>query len=87
MLEAAIVLLLVGFPLVGFVARSWAAVALPIVGWPLFYLGLNRGWWLDGTGDGWERIAVAFTCVGIATTVLAIQLSSRYHQRLRRGAM
>ncbi len=72
--EAAFVALLVGFPLLGVVARRWMAVLPPLIGWPLFYVGLDSGWWLNGTGDGWKQVAVAFTVVGVSTTALAIAI-------------
>ena len=72
MLAAVVAILLVGFPAVGFLAGRWAALALPLAGWPLFYAGLNPGWWLDGTGDGWERAAVGLTFVGVTTTAVAV---------------
>ena len=64
--------MLVLFPLAGGVAHRWPFVVLPLVGWPLFYVGLDRGWWGDGTGDGWQAAAVFFTCVGVVTTAVAV---------------
>ena len=43
--------------------------------WPLYYVGLNEEWWLDGTGDGWQLIAFLFTLVGVATTAFAVALA------------
>jgi hypothetical protein len=59
-----VTVLLIAFPVVGLVARSWAALLLPLIGWPLYYIGLNRGWWGSGTGDGWQFIAAGLTLVG-----------------------
>jgi uncharacterized membrane protein len=73
--EVAVIGLLIAFPLVGLLARSWLVIVFPLVGWPLFYLGLNRGWWGDGTGDGWQYAAVLLTAVGVVTTVIAIALA------------
>ena len=64
--------LLIAFPLIGIVARSWVAVSLPLIGWPLYYLGLNDGWWGSGTGDGWQFVAVGLTLVGVASTAMAV---------------
>jgi hypothetical protein len=72
MLEAVVYGLLIAFPLVGVLARRWFVVVLPLVGWPLFYLGLNKGWWLYGTGDGWQSAAWFFTFFGSASTALAV---------------
>jgi uncharacterized membrane protein len=67
--------LLIGFPLVGLVVRRWTAILLPLIGWPLFYVGLNEGWWGYGTGDGWQYVAAVLTAVGVVTTTLAVALS------------
>jgi hypothetical protein len=72
--EVAVVGLLVAFPLVGFVIPRWSAVGLPLVGWPLYFLGLNEGWWGYGTGDNWQYGAVLLTAIGIATTALMVAL-------------
>ncbi len=69
--EAVFIVLLIGFPLLGAFSRRWAALLVPLAGWPLFYVGLDKGWWLYGTGDGWERAAVSFTIVGVLSTALA----------------
>jgi hypothetical protein len=71
-LAVVVAILLVGFPAAGFLSGRRAALALPVAGWPLFYVGLNRGWWLDGTGDGWERAAAGLTFVGVSTTAIAV---------------
>ena len=70
--EAAIIGLLIAFPLVGLLARRRLAVALPLVGWPLFYFGLNKGWWGYGTGDGWQYAAALLTAIGVVTTACAV---------------
>jgi hypothetical protein len=77
MTEAVVIGLLVAFPLVGVLVRRWVAVALPLIGWSLFYLGLNQGWWGDGTGDGWEYAAALLTAVGVLTTALGVALAAR----------
>lgn len=75
MLELMVIGLLIGFPLVGLVVRRWTAILLPLIGWPLFYVGLNEGWWGYGTGDGWQYVAAVLTAVGVVTTTLAVALS------------
>lgn len=71
-MEAAVVALLVVFPLLGALSRRWAAVAAALLGWPLFYAGLNQGWWGYGTGDGWQAIAAVLTLIGVGTTAVAV---------------
>lgn len=72
--EVAIVALMIAFPVVGLLARRWIAVALPLVGWPLYFLGLTKGWWGYGTGDGWQYGAVLLTAGGALTTAVAVAL-------------
>jgi hypothetical protein len=67
-----VVLLLVLGPLIGFVSRRWLAVLIPAVAWPLFYVGLDEGWWGSGTGDGWQYVAAAFTTAGLFSTAFAV---------------
>lgn len=79
--EVVVAALMAGFPLVGFSTRRWSALLLPLAGWPLFYVGLDRGWWLDGTGDGWEQAALTFTAVGLGTTAPAVAAGRRLPAR------
>lgn len=72
MLEPVVYGLLIAFPLIGVLARRWLVVAMPLVAWPIFYVGMNRGWWLYGTGDGWQYVARFFTVLGVVTTLLTI---------------
>ena len=74
MLAVAIALLIV-FPLAGLLARRWRAALLPLAGWPLYFLGLNQGWWGYGTGDGWQYGAAVLTAIGVVTTVIAVALA------------
>jgi hypothetical protein len=70
--EAAFVASLILFPLLGVVARTWFVLLVPALGWPLFYAGLNQGWWGHGTGDGWKYAALLVSAFGVVTTGLAI---------------
>jgi hypothetical protein len=74
-------LLLVVFPLVGVAARRWLALLLPAIGWPLYYVGLDRGWWGSGTGDGWQYLALVFTTVGVVSTAVAVAAARRVSLR------
>ena len=75
MAEGAFVGLLLAFPLLGALTRRWSVLILALVGWPLFYAGLARGWWGYGVGDGWQYVAVAVTAVGVVSTALAVGLA------------
>lgn len=81
-MEAIVLAMLILFPALGTITRSQVALALPLVGWPLFYLGLDRGWWGSGLGDSWEVSAVALLLVGTVTTTLPVALAR--HLRPRR---
>lgn len=67
--------------LAGLVVGRWWIVVLPLVGIPLFYVGLVEGWWLWGVGDGWHRIAAETTIAGTTGALAAVAarraLSSR----------
>jgi hypothetical protein len=82
---ALFVVLLVGLPLIGFFSRRWAAVIVPLLAWPIYYIGLNREWWgVNGTGDGWQGLAVLLTIVGALTTAAAVQAGQRFASRFAR---
>lgn len=81
MAEGVFVVLLILFPLIGVALRSWIAVLLPTIAWPLFYAGLNQGWWGNGTGDGWQYAALVVTAVGILSTGLAVAAARARRRR------
>ena len=76
-MEPLFIALLVAFLLAGAVIRRWTAVALPLTSWPLFYFGLEEGWWGYGLGDGWLDVAVWALVVGLVSTALAVGLARR----------
>lgn len=82
-METLAIALLVTFPLVGAASRVWTALVLPLVGWPLFYSGLDQGWWGNGLGDGWEFVAACALLLGVASTALAVGLARRVKPRGR----
>jgi hypothetical protein len=79
--------LLVVFPAVGIVTRRWLVVVLPLVVWPLFYEGVHRGWYLFGTGDGWQEARASLTVMGVATTALAVFVARSLESRSRGDRM
>ncbi len=85
MLEAAAVGLLIVFPLLGILTRRWLVVVLPLVVWPIFYAGLNRGWWLNGTGDGWQVACASFTVIGVISTAFAVLIARSLKSPAKRG--
>ena len=68
--------LLILFPLIGAVTGRYAAMVLPLIGWPLYYVGLHEGFWGYGTGDGGPLfaivVAVVVTVVSTLFTALAV---------------
>jgi hypothetical protein len=84
-MEAIVVTLLIAFPLAGAIVRRWYALVLPLVGWPLFYVGLSTGWWGHGLGDGWQYPAAGLLVVGLITTALHVALGRRVKPRSDNG--
>ena len=79
---ALFVVLLVIPPVLGMLSREWVAVAVPFFGWPTYYIGLNQRWWGEnGTGDGWQWVAILLTIVGVLTTAAATQAGQRFAGR------
>ena len=76
-MEATVYSLLIAFPLLGVLTRRWLTVLLPAFAWPIFYEGLNSGWWFDETGDGWQTIRTSLTIIGVASTALAVLAARR----------
>ncbi len=68
-------LVVVALPSVGlfFVAslsgRRWLFL-VPVIGWPLFYLGLHQGWWGYGVGDWWQVPAAGLMILSLAAVTL-----------------
>jgi hypothetical protein len=69
------------FFIAGFAIGRWWALVVPLLGISLVYLGLDRGWFGTGLGDGWEyaavlalMVAVVVTCGGVVAGRLAREL-------------
>jgi hypothetical protein len=67
-----IILAAVLFAGIGFVVNRWWAAILPLVVWPLYYLGLNAEWWGGGVGEFWEGAFALTTVVSVAGAALGI---------------
>jgi hypothetical protein len=77
--------LLIALPLIGLLVRHWSAILLPLIAWPIYYIGRNRGWWgCCGTGDGWEALAVTLTLFGVTSTAAGIWLGQTCASRFAR---
>jgi hypothetical protein len=75
---AVVVAMLIVFPLLGLMIRRWLALIFPLVGWPLFYIGLTHDWWGYGTGDAWQFVATFLTLVGVGSTALAVSVARAF---------
>jgi hypothetical protein len=80
-MQGVVIALLIVFPLLGLLSRHWLALVFPMVGWPLFYVGLTHGWWGYGTGDGWQYVAAFLTLAGVGSTALAISVARAFRPR------
>jgi hypothetical protein len=69
-----IVLISLAFAPVGLLIGRWWAVGVPLIGWPLFFLGLNQGWWGSGLGETWGLALGLLMVFGAAGTVVGILL-------------
>ena len=57
---------------VGVLTGRWEAVGLVVAAIPVYYLGLNAGWWGHGVGDGWQYALLAATLVGAIAVAAAV---------------
>ncbi len=81
MMEVAFAVAVASLALAAFViGRTWSLVLpLPVV--PAFYLGLDRQWWGDGLGDGWQFAFVLALALGVAATAVGVAGRALLHRR------
>ena len=67
-------LLLVGVAaaVIGVLVGRWIVMPPVAATWPTFMSGLERGWWGNGVGDGWEWSLVAGTALAVAGAALGV---------------
>jgi hypothetical protein len=82
-LSVAALLLLAFFAVMAAFIRHAVVVVLPLVGIPLFYVGLSSGWWGAGVGDGWQYAAALFTFVGFLDSVLGLAVGGFLNRLVR----
>jgi hypothetical protein len=73
-MEVAVVLLFVGIAAAGALIGRWWTLVLPLVVWPIWFLGLAQDWWGYGMGDGWEYGAALIILVSLASVGIALAL-------------
>jgi hypothetical protein len=55
------------------IARLWV-VAVAVVAIIAFYIGLDSGWWGNGTGETWHFVMLLAVAVAAAVTAAAVVL-------------
>ena len=73
--------LAVALGLLGLAVGRWWLLAAPFLVVPAFYLGLDRGWWLDGLGDGWQYALALVLALCVAATGAGIALGAAARAR------
>jgi hypothetical protein len=83
--EVVVVLLFVGVALAAAViGRRWT-LALPLIVWPIWFLGLAQDWWGYGMGDGWQYGAALIILVSLASVAVLLVLRSFARSAFGRG--
>lgn len=75
----ALVVLIVGCALLGLVTRRWWAVAVAVSVIPVYYLGLDYGWWGSGLGEFWEYPMIVMTAFCAVVTSVAVTVGRALH--------
>jgi hypothetical protein len=86
-MEPAVVVgtLLVAVALAAVVIGRWWALLIPLAVWPIYFLGVTRGWWLHGVGDGWEYGAMAIILFSLGLVALGVLLRAFVEEQRRRA--
>jgi hypothetical protein len=56
----------------GLLLNRWWAVLLPVVSWPLYFLGLHQSWWGSGVGDAWQYAPALVTLTSAAAVAAGV---------------
>lgn len=59
------------FLLAALVGRWWIAL-LPMIFWPVYYVGRDAGWWPGGLGEFWALLMLADMAAGLAAVGLGL---------------
>ena len=71
-MESVLVAVIVGLGGVAFFVGRWWSLVLPFAVVPIFYLGLDRGWWGSGLGDGWQYVMVFVLALAIGAAAVGL---------------
>jgi hypothetical protein len=72
--EAAVVALLVVVALSGVVIGRWWSLLIPLVVWPMWFVGLAHDWWGYGLGDGWQFGAAIILVISLLSVAVGVGL-------------
>ncbi|MCC2652318.1 MAG: hypothetical protein K0Q60_2481 [Microvirga sp.] len=75
-MEVVVITLLALVALSGAVIGRWWTLMIPLVLWPVYFLGLAQDWWGYGMGDGWQFGAAAIIVVSLISVAVGIALRS-----------
>ena len=79
---AAAVFSAAAFFTVALVLRRWGLVALPLIGWPLAYLGATRGWCCNGLVGAEGSFVALLTLASGAAAAAGLLLGRRWWGRI-----
>lgn len=78
--------LLVLIGLSGAAIGRWWALLIPVVVWPIFYLGVAQEWWGSGLGDGWQFGLLIVLTISLAAVAIGVALRLLVRPRAERPA-
>ena len=56
----------------GLAVGRWEVLVPLLAAWPVSFLGLGRGWWGGGLGDGWAWAMVGLSALTIGAGALGV---------------
>lgn len=65
---------------IGALARSWAALSV-VLAVPMYFAGLEWGWWGYGTGDMWELAALMIFLAALVPMAAGVALGRMWQRR------
>ncbi|MGH3016310.1 MAG: hypothetical protein ACRDNN_15300 [Gaiellaceae bacterium] len=80
------IVLTVAIGLAAAVVGRWWMLLLPVLVWPIYFLGLAQEWWGSGLGDGWQFGLAIVVAISLAAAALGVGLRSLLAPRARRPA-
>lgn len=75
-----LILVIAASATVGLIMRRWLAIVVSMTLIVMFYVGLDSGWWGDGTGDGWQFAMVLAMALGTAISAAAVAMGRAWRR-------